>query len=647
MAISWYKSNQGALEQELRRVQTALDRHVAQMHRQDVVPMPDQPNEVLADDFALATLCKTFQLSHFECDLLLLCAGVELDSAFAASCAAAQGEGLLAAPTFSLALAALADTHWSAIAPDAPLRRWHLIEVGVGQTLVRSPLRISERVLHYLVGLQQIDERLATLVRQLSDIDLVPTHEALAQRAAAAWQERSAPLPVLYLFGAEQAARHGIAAAIGAAHGLRVVTLAASDVPVHSGERVVLERLWQRESALGGFALLINGDPLDAGDMVQMRAVTEFIADIGGPLMVAEQIRRLPVEPPSLQFEIGVPTAPERVHAWRTALGSAAAGLNGQIEVLAHQFQLDLSTLQAASAEALAQVGDDSQQLAQALWDGCRVQARSRTDELAQRIVSAAAWSDLVLPAPQLRTLRTIALHVRHRATVYDRWGFAAKGERGLGIAALFAGPPGTGKTLAAEVIANELRLDLYRIDLSAVVSKYIGETEKHLRQLFDAAEASGAVLLFDEADALFGKRSEVKDSHDRYANIEVGYLLQRLETYRGLAILTTNMKHALDPAFLRRIRFVVQFPFPDATQRMAIWRQIFPHATPTTKLDAKKLAQLNVAGGNIRNIALSAAFLAAEASEPVQMAHLLEAARTEYTKLEKTLTEAEIAEWV
>src|SRR5438067_12270006 len=175
-----------------------------------------------------------------------------------------------------------------------------------------------------------------------------------------------------------------------------------------------------------------------------------------------------------------------------------------------------------------------------------------------------------------------MAAHVRERAVVYGEWGFADRGAGGLGISGLFAGPSGTGKTMAAEVLANELRLDLYRIDLSQIVSKYIGETEKNLRRVFDAAEEAGAILLFDEADALFDKRSEVKDSHDRYANIEVSYLLQRMEAYRGLAILTTNMKHALDPAFLRRIRFIVQFPFPDARQRAEVWRRIFPAQTPT-----------------------------------------------------------------
>jgi SpoVK/Ycf46/Vps4 family AAA+-type ATPase len=199
---------------------------------------------------------------------------------------------------------------------------------------------------------------------------------------------------------------------------------------------------------------------------------------------------------------------------------------------------------------------------------------------------------------------------------------------------------------MAAEVLANALDLDLYRIDLSRVVSKYIGETEKNLARVFDAAESGGAILLFDEADALFGKRSEVKDSHDRYANIEVSYLLQRMEAYRGLAVLTTNRKSALDEAFLRRLRFIVSFPFPDAAQRAAIWQRIFPPETPTDGLDIDTLARLNVTGGTIRNIALGAAFRAADEGGPVQMAHVIHAVRTEYAKLERAFTDIEVGAW-
>jgi len=199
---------------------------------------------------------------------------------------------------------------------------------------------------------------------------------------------------------------------------------------------------------------------------------------------------------------------------------------------------------------------------------------------------------------------------------------------------------------MAAEVIANQLKLDLFRIDLSAVVSKYIGETEKNLRKLFDAAEDGGAILFFDEADALFGKRTEVKDSHDRYANIEVNYLLQRMENYRGLAILATNMRESLDQAFVRRLKFIVNFPFPDEKSRAEIWKRIFPKETPTESLDILRLAKLNIAGGNIRNIALYSAFLAANEGAAVNMHHLKRAVQVEYAKMERPLTQSEVGCW-
>jgi SpoVK/Ycf46/Vps4 family AAA+-type ATPase len=282
-----------------------------------------------------------------------------------------------------------------------------------------------------------------------------------------------------------------------------------------------------------------------------------------------------------------------------------------------------------------------------ALWSVCRTLGRRRLDELAQSIRADSGWDDLVLPAAAMATLRDIAANVRARGRVYDDWGFARHGGRGLGISALFVGESGTGKTLAAEVLAAELNLDLYRIDLACVVSKYIGETEKNLRRVFDAAEDSGSILLFDEADALFGKRSEVKDSHDRYANIEVSYLLQRVESYRGLAILTTNLKSALDQAFQRRLRFIVHFPFPDFAQREAIWRRIFPAATPTAGLDYGKLARLHVSGGTIRNIAVNAAFFAADTDDAVTMSHLLRSARSESAKLDKPLSGNDTRDWI
>jgi SpoVK/Ycf46/Vps4 family AAA+-type ATPase len=245
-----------------------------------------------------------------------------------------------------------------------------------------------------------------------------------------------------------------------------------------------------------------------------------------------------------------------------------------------------------------------------------------------------------------MSALKAIAAQISLRTTVHDDWEFSSGSERGLGLAVLFAGSSGTGKTTAAEVLARELRLDLYRVDLSQVVSKYIGETEKNLRRVFDAADEGGVVLLFDEADALFGKRTEVTSSNDRHANVEVGYLLQRIEAFRGLAILTTNMKTSIDAAFQRRLRFIVTFPFPDATIRAQIWARMFPAKMPAEVLDYDRLAQLALSGGQIRSVALNAAFLAAAAGQPLSMSDIKAAARMEYGKQDKTLSEAELKGW-
>jgi SpoVK/Ycf46/Vps4 family AAA+-type ATPase len=292
---------------------------------------------------------------------------------------------------------------------------------------------------------------------------------------------------------------------------------------------------------------------------------------------------------------------------------------------------------------ALAVTRGDPEQLPQVLWRDCIARARPALERLAQPVDAKATWDDLQLPAEEMTLLHRIADQVEHRAIVYDDWGFRRRMNRGFGISVLFAGESGTGKTMAAEVIANALGLSLYRIDLSAVVDKYIGETEKNLRRLFDAAEEGGCILLFDEADALFGKRSEVKDSHDRYSNIEVNYLLQRMEGFGGLAILATNMKTALDGAFLRRLRFIVKFPFPGVAERRAIWARAFPDEAQPGVLDLDRLARFALSGGSIQNIAMNAAFAAAAGSVQVSMPLLLDAVRTEFRKLDKPVNENDL----
>ncbi len=594
----------------------------------------------------LQTLCSVFFLSEFERDILLICVGVELDSRFASLIAAFQGDARSTSPTFSLALSLLPDAHWSALTPDAPLRRWRMIELGMSNDFTTSPLSIDERVLHYLTGVPQMDARVAGLIRQVSLIPDIPaSHYDIVERMVLAWSDEK-PLgqgPAIQLCAKDKGDVRAVAAQASYQTGMTLFSIEARDVPANATERDALTRLWERESVLGNVVLLVECD-----DSTHAANVISFASNMSVAILLSSR-EPLPLPKQNmLLLDVPQANAAEQISLWRHALGTPADSLNGQLQHMVSQFNLGAEAIYAASTQVLeygTKLNDED--MAILLWNTCRASARQRLDELAQRIEPVATWEDLVLPETQLQTLRHIVAHVRQRARVYDTWGFRAKSARGLGISALFTGVSGTGKTMASEVLANELNLDLYRIDLSQVVSKYIGETEKNLRRVFDIAERGGAVLLFDEADALFGKRSEVKDSHDRHANIEVSYLLQRMEEYSGLAILTTNMKKALDKAFLRRIRFFVQFPFPDIEQRTEIWRCIFPADTPVEGLQLEQLAQLSVAGGNIRNVALNAAFLAADADEPVSMAHVLRAVRDEYAKLEKPLSNSETRGWV
>ncbi len=609
----------------------------------------------LAEPSSLEQLCAIFGLSEFERNVLLLCAGIELDATFAVLCGAAQGDAQRSYPTFGLAIAVLDGMHWSALTPAGSLRRWRLIEVGSGAGLTSSPLRIDERVLHYLMGVQHLDDRLLGMVEPVEVTEeLVSSHWQLAQKMVAAWSVATndyLKLPILQLCGNEVASKRSIAAVACDVLGMNLYTIAAHSVPTTSSDLNQFKLLWEREVALGRSVLLIDCDDLEAADVAREAAIAHLCEWLRSPVIIATADRRRARLRPSLAFDIGRPTTSEQYEVWEAALGTTAASLNGQVDALVSQFNLSVPVIQATCSQVKRewqqQESEDRTDFKGLLWDSCRAQARPKLDDLAQGIDCIAGWEDLVLPEAQKLVLRDVAAHVNQRAQVYGRWGFGGKSNRGLGISALFAGASGTGKTMAAEVLARELRLDLYRIDLSAVISKYIGETEKNLRRVFDAAELGGVILLFDEADALFGKRTEVKDSNDRHANVEVSYLLQRMESYRGLSVLTTNLKSSLDQAFLRRIRFIVQFPFPDASQRAEIWRRVYPQKTPTDGLDAQKLAQLNVAGGNIRNIALNAAFLAADAGEVVSMKHLLQATKSEYVKLERPLTDTEVRGWV
>ncbi|MBI4943361.1 MAG: ATP-binding protein [Actinobacteria bacterium] len=546
-------------------------------------------------------MAKGFGLTGFERSVLLLAAGPELVGDIATELVAASGSPH---PSFGLALRLLPGAHWSALTPAAPLRRWQLVRLLDPTSPSRSPLVVDERVLHHLLDVGYLDPDVAALARPVEPLRVpAPSLVDAAARVAAAWESGSG----VVLRGPQPANLPPVAAAAAKALGRNLLTLATTDLPRQPEDRERLLRLLERESVLAGAAWAF-----DSGDEAApwaARAVATIDAPavvLGGPArpgVVMVEVPRLPVaERASALAACLARRTPQRRQPGRSRPARLLAAPD-EIHAAAAAFDLPVAELEAAAAATAPN---------RPLWVACRERARRGFGGLARLVEPHHVWDDLVLPPGQLAQLHGLVDSVRHRTTVNETWGFAAGNGRGLGTAALFAGASGTGKTLAAEVVAGELGLDLLVIDLSQVVSKYIGETEKHLARLFDTAEDSGAVLLFDEADTLFGRRTEVRDSHDRYANLEVGYLLQRVESFRGLAILTTNARNALDPAFLRRLRVVVSFPYPDAAAREELWHRAFPRNTPTADISIPSLAAVDLTGGGIAAAALTAAYLGA-----------------------------------
>jgi hypothetical protein len=590
---------------------------------------------------ALLQLQQRMGLHPFERDLLLLCVAMELDTRIAGLCARAQGDPSRPYPTFALAMAIFPEPAWDAQSPLRPLRYYRLIEIGqaAGQPLTMSALRADERIVHSAKTLEHLDDRVAAFVAPLPDpgtATLPESQRTVAQQILDALAHDQRALKPVQLLGRDPESKQLVAHAVAHARGLMLYRMPADMLPSQAADLETLMRLWHRETLLLPLALYLDAQDIDRGNENHAVPLKRFLARSGG-LMFVDARETWPVPRGSHTFEIAKPTSLEQRALWLEVVGES--GIE-EAQRLAGQFNLSGVAISRIASEA--QAGDPSEPLEKRVWQRASEETRLRIDALAQRIDAKATWNDIVLPPLEVALLRQIAVHVAGRSTVYDDWGFRERMNRGFGISALFAGESGTGKTMAAEVIANELGMSLHRIDLSSVVSKWVGETEKNMQQLFNAADDANSVLFFDEADALFGKRSEVQQSQDRFANIEINFLLQRLETFRGVAILATNMKSALDSAFLRRLRFIVSFPFPGPNERRAIWEKVFPAKTPKAELDYGHLARLSITGGSIQNAAMSAAFLAAQRKTIVTMSIVLEAARMELRKLEKPINPAD-----
>jgi len=628
----------------------------------------------------LDVLAQLFGLNSFERDVLLLCLAPELDSAFVRIYAYIQDDVNRKYPTPHLALSLfggrgqyLANARLS-LMPEAALRRSRLLVLEPGHLpalpLGDRPLRLEESIADYLLGEGRMDEKIAGLVKPVTSAPLSSPQRELVDLLQH-WilseinrdQENGPRRRLsLNLFGRKGAGRKAVACALCERLGLQLFAFNWRRLPPAGPERQEIYRLMERDAVLFQAAFFIDANEDDVPGNEAATFVEEIIERLGAFFILGSRDRRHSDEG-MICAQVPKPDAGARYALWKDALSepresefeskseSDSSGISGEyLQAVVQQFEFGSEEIALAARyakdKARLSAGKNSAPDMGNIWQACRELAGQEMGELAQRVVPVATWDDIVLPEDALKQLKEIAAQVAGRQKVYEEWGFGKKLSKGKGINALFSGPSGTGKTMAAEVLANHLKLDLYRVDLAGVVSKYIGETEKNLRKVFDAAEESGAILFFDEADALFGKRSEVKDSHDRYANIEVNYLLQRMEDYRGLAILATNKKSALDQAFLRRLRFLVDLPFPDIRNRKMIWQKVFPEEASVDEMEYDLLARMEISGGNIRNIALNAAFLAASESSPIGMSHVVPAARREYSKINKMITESEFGKY-
>jgi hypothetical protein len=643
-----------------------------------VDPVPAGASDAEASPWPLGWLIQSFELSDCDADVIMLALAPELDLRYEKIYSYLQDDVTRRHPTVDLALNLLCSTAEEKVArrarfsPGAPLLRHRIIQIGrdpaqADSSSLGHPFRLDDQIRKLLLGQEGLDDRLAAFCRLIrpavawSDVTLSAEVKQALQRIAQDSAAAGKPLRLYFQGPAEaekQEAAEGLADLLNSA----LLSVRLDRIP----ETMAPDLVWSlvtREAQLQNAVLLLsNFDDLRPADAaMRRRDLLEGVAAHDGLTIFAGRVAQEPrsIAPfGMIAVDFQAPNFEERYGRWQSELERAgSAAVERDVALLAGRFRL--TPLQISRAVATAGLaaewrraqpepgieGGHGEGLSlDELSAAARCQCGSELAKLAPKLNIHYSWNDLILPPDAKAQLREVCSHAESRPLVYGKWGFDRKLSLGKGLNILFTGPPGTGKTMAAEVIAGELGLDLYRIDLSQVVSKYIGETEKNLDRIFTAAEDSNAILFFDEADALFGKRSEVRDSHDRYANIEISYLLQKMEEYQGISILATNLRQNLDEAFVRRLQAIVEFPFPDEEYRRQIWQGVFPREAPLgSDVRFDLLArEVRLAGGNIKNMALAASFYAAADGGVVHLSHLLHAASREHQKLARSWTPGE-----
>jgi hypothetical protein len=605
---------------------------------------PFAPFATTTPDGVLARLVATVPLTELDVELLLVAVAPDVDSRFEQFYGYLNDDVTRRRASVGLALRLCGVPEASAagrgrLDADAPLVTAGLLAVeDPDRPFLSRSLRVPDRVVSHLLGDIRPDPALVDVAR-------LGTEEADLPGSALLAKAIEGGVRLIYLrerpgCGAQELANAALSHA-------SLATLLVDVADLSPGpERTHTTRALLREALLRGAGIVIG--PVDAtGPSPPLTLLTHPVVPVIVHGTSVWDPRWSPVPP--LQHDVRLLPVVDRADIWRASLiGRLSAGVD-PADATAHFVLGPDQIRRAAAAATMSAIADGGVVGAAQLRAGARSQNAAGLQRLARRIEPAVAWEDLVLPGNVLAQLRELATRARHRDRVLDEWRMRPGGGRGRGVTGLFAGDSGTGKTMSAEVIAAALGMDLYTVNLATVVDKYVGETEKNLERIFSEAAGVNGVLLFDEADAIFGKRSEVRDAHDRYANIESAYLLQRMETFDGFALLATNLRANLDEAFTRRLDVIVDFPAPDEEHRRLLWDRCLGVAPPRSDdLDLGFLATaFELTGGHIRSAVVTAAYLAADAEQPVSMAHLVGAVAREYRKLGRLCLEQEFGPYL
>ena len=617
----------------------------------------------MGERYALQKLIDDFKLDEAAVDALLIALAPELDLRYEKLFSYLQDDVTRKRPTVNLILNLLTNQYAEKLSLRAlfdstsPLIKWGLLECygdqGQKPSLLTQYVRPTPRVIDCLLGRYGIDEAIVESVDLLELPFEATFEEHFSAELADFLQQNCQQNPIFAFQGVYGVGKWAAAQRIAQMTGCNLMRVDLASLNENDLGLVGALQLVLRDSLLNNAVLYFNGWDSLLKDDKPPSAVLRQLLDHPLIIVTSGEAQWQPVERhtarPILSVELQIPHYGSRTKIWQQLTHNDALASDVDLTLVATHFKFAPGQIADAVATARDFASARRDQIRQAdLLAASRFHSNQRLSSVAVKINPRYHWDDIILPHDTLAQLQEAVAMVKQKPTVYETWGFDRKLAMGKGMNALFAGDPGTGKTMSAEIVANDLGLDMYKIDLSMMVSKYIGETEKNISKVFDEAATSNAILFFDEADAIFGKRSEVKDSHDRHANIEVSYLLQRMEAFDGVVILATNLRSNIDEAFTRRLHFAIQFPFPEVPDRERIWRVTFPKETPLADdIDFHLLAKrFRLAGGSIRNIVLASAFLAAESgAKAVTMAHILHAARREHQKIGRLINES-LFEW-